>query len=62
MEKTFEPQFAEIQSDMVSLCLEYCEDAASEVYIVTVYHDDAIWELTEKWIASLVRKVTCVIN
>jgi len=40
MEKTLEPQFAEVQAGMVSICLEYCEGVASEVYIVVVYYDD----------------------
>ena len=40
MEKAFEPQFAEVQAGMVSLCLEYCGSAAGEVYIVAVYDDD----------------------
>jgi hypothetical protein len=38
-EIAFEPQFTEIQSDMVSLCMEYCEHAADEIYIVVIYND-----------------------
>ncbi|MDR3000943.1 MAG: ankyrin repeat domain-containing protein, partial [Fibromonadaceae bacterium] len=38
-EKTFDSQFAEIQSDMVSLCLNYCGNKASDVYIVVAYSE-----------------------
>ena len=32
-EKMFEDYFTEIQSDMVSICLEYVENKADEIYI-----------------------------
>lgn len=40
MEKAFEPHFTAIQAGMVSLCLEYCKNSASKVYIIADYDDD----------------------
>ena len=33
MTKIFEDEFMEVQSDMVSLCLEYIESKADNIYI-----------------------------
>ena len=32
--KVFEDYFSELQSDMVSICLEYVDNEAEEIYIL----------------------------
>ena len=39
-EKMFEDYFTEIQSDMVSICLEYVENKADEIYIYTSFESN----------------------
>jgi hypothetical protein len=33
MENTFESRFSELQADMVSICLEYCENKSETIFI-----------------------------
>ncbi|UTR13226.1 DUF600 domain-containing protein [Salipaludibacillus sp. LMS25] len=37
MSKVFEDKFSELQADMVSICLEYVENRADEIYIYCSY-------------------------
>ena len=51
--KTFEECFSEIQSDMVSICLEYVENKVEEVFIYcsyepTMYMFDAFYKIKGK--------------
>ena len=39
MKKGFESIFSEIQSDMVSICLEYIEDKGEKIYIYASYEN-----------------------
>ena len=39
MKKGFESVFSEIQSDMVSICMEYVEDKADKIFIYASYED-----------------------
>lgn len=43
MEITFEQQYSALQTDMVSICLEYCEHKASNVFIHVIYERDSIF-------------------
>lgn len=40
--KVFEDYFTEIQSDMVSVCLEYCYEKADVIYILGSYEADML--------------------
>lgn len=40
-EKVFEDYFTEIQSDMVSICLEYVKNKADKIYIYASF--ERIW-------------------
>ncbi|UTR13925.1 DUF600 domain-containing protein [Salipaludibacillus sp. LMS25] len=42
MSKVFEDKFSELQADMVSICLEYVENRADEVYIYCSYEGNSI--------------------
>ncbi len=42
MEKVFEDYFAELQTDMVSICLEYVERRAEKVYIYCSYEENTL--------------------
>ncbi len=43
MENTFESQFSALQADMVSICLEYCERKAIEIFIHIICERDSIF-------------------
>ncbi len=40
IQKLFEDYFSELQADMVSICLEYVNEQAEEIYIYCSYEDD----------------------
>lgn len=42
MNKVFEDYFSELQTDMVSICLEYVEDRANKIYIYCSFEDNVI--------------------
>ena len=42
MRNNFEHEFSRIQTDMVSICLEYVEDKANKLYIYASYEQNAI--------------------
>lgn len=43
MTQVFEDYFSELQTDMVSLCLEYVESKADEIFIYCSYEPDAYY-------------------
>ena len=43
MEKNFEDYFSELQTDMVSICLEYIENKAENIYIYGSYEPNAYY-------------------
>ncbi|CAH2463207.1 MULTISPECIES: immunity protein YezG family protein [Bacillus] len=40
--KEFEEKFSELQSDMISICMEYVEDRADKVYVYASCEEDVI--------------------
>lgn len=42
MSKVFEDYFSEIQTDMVSICLEYVEDRAEKIYIYCSFEEGIV--------------------
>lgn len=42
MGKVFEDYFTELQTDMISICLEYVEDRAEKIYIYCSYENNMI--------------------
>ncbi len=42
MNKLFEDLFSEVQTDMVSICLEYVENIADKIYIYCSYEDGVL--------------------
>lgn len=42
MGKVFEDYFTELQTDMISICLEYAEDRAEKIYIYCSYENGMI--------------------
>ncbi len=44
MSKTFEELFSEIQSDMVSICLEYVENRADKIFIYCSFEAKVLWK------------------
>lgn len=42
MGKVFEDYFTELQTDMISICLEYAEDRAEKIYIYCSYENNMI--------------------
>lgn len=42
MGKVFEDYFSELQTDMISICLEYAEDRAEKIYIYCSYENGMI--------------------
>ena len=42
MSKIFEDYFSEIQTDMVSICLEYVEDRAEKIYIYCSFEEGIV--------------------
>ena len=46
--KVFEDYFSELQSDMVSICLEYVDNEAEEIYILFLWTNNVcIWYLLQ---------------
>lgn len=43
MEKVFEDYFSELQTDLVSICLEFVDKKADEIYIYCSYEPDAYY-------------------
>ncbi|MCL2672281.1 MAG: hypothetical protein FWF10_09655 [Clostridiales bacterium] len=43
MDKNFESKFSALQADMVSICLEYCEQKATTIFIHVICEKDSVF-------------------